>query len=180
MDYDFYDYEDIGEEEWLESWPRDVKVDEAREELVKFFNENDEKVYYLKQLEVLFERQFFHWITAKAVNELIEEGLLGKEEVPLQKGTSVKFVFNKRLRYHKMLIRKCLKIIREYANPTIAIACGRQAEVLFFNALTNKGFLSKGQSINEYGGKKWTETEHDLDFIIEKDNRVYGCEVKNR
>lgn len=180
MDYDFYDYEDIEEAEWPEEWPRDAKIDEAREELTKFFKERAEGVYYLKQLEVFLEKRFFHWITAKAANELIEEGFLGKEEVPLQRGTSVKFVFNRRLRYYKMPINKSIKIIREYANPTIAIACGRQAEVLFFNALTNKGFLSKGQEVIEYDGKKWTETEHDLDFIIEKDNVAYGCEVKDR
>jgi len=183
MDYNFDDYEDIEEEEWLKSRPRDVRIDEARAELVKFFNENDKKVYYLKQLEVFFEKKpfkFFHWITAKAVNELIEEGDLREEEVPLGKNTRVKFVFNKKFRDHKMPIRKSTEVIREYSNPIIAMACGRQAEVLFFNALTNKGFLSHGQEVNEYGGKKWTETEHDLDFIIEKDNIAYGCEVKNR
>jgi len=180
MGYDFDEYEVLGEEGWPESLPRDAKTDEAREELLKFFDENAERVYYLKQLEVFFEKQFFHWITAKAVNELIEEGFLGKEEVPLRKGTSLKFVFSKGLRYYKRQINKCTKVIRKYSSPTIAIACGRQAEILFFNALTNRGFLSKGQDVNEYGGKKWTETEHDLDFIIEKDNITYGCEVKNR
>jgi len=179
MGDDFYDYEDIWEEERPESLPRDIKIDEARETLLDFFNEHDEGVYYLKQLEVFFEKKFFHWLIAKAVNELIEEGLLGKEEAPLQKGTSLKFVFNKSLRYYKRPIKKCIKIVKEYANPVIAISCGRQAEVLFFNALTNKGFLSKGQEINEYRGKKWAKTGHDLDFIIERDNIAYGCEVKN-
>lgn len=183
MDYNIYDYEVIGEEEWPGGWPRDVKIDEAREELVKFFNKNDRKVYYLQQLEVFFEIKpfkFYHWITAKAVNELIEEGELGEEESPLGKNTKVKFVFNKKFRDHKMPIRKCMKVIKKYASPVIAIACGRQAEVLFFNALTSRGFLPKGQNVNEYDDKKWTQTDHNLDFIIEKDNRVYGCEVKNK
>jgi len=83
MAYDFYDYGDLEEEEWPESLPRDVKIDEAREELIKFFQENNEGVYYLKQLEVFYEKKFFHWIIAKAVNELIEDKLLGKEQVPL-------------------------------------------------------------------------------------------------
>jgi hypothetical protein len=52
--------------------------------------------------------------------------------------------------------------------------------MLFFNALTNGGFLARGQNINEYGGKKWTKTNHDLGFIIERDDVVYGCEVKNK
>jgi len=183
MEYDFDYYEDIEEEEWLETWPRDIKIDEAREELTRFFEENDEKIYYLQQLKVFFEKKpfrFYHWITAKAVNELIEDGMLGKEEVPLIKGTSVKFVFNRNHRYHKMQIRNSIEVIRQYSNPNKAIACGRQAEMLFFNALTNRGFLSKGQNLNEYEGKKWSQTGHDLDFIVERDKIVYGCEVKNK
>jgi hypothetical protein len=179
MDRD-YDYLDIEEAEWLEELPRDIKIDEAKEEIKKFFNENTERVYYLKQLEVFFEKQFFHWITAKAVNELISERILGVEQVSLQAETSLKFVFNKKFRHHRMLIRRCVEVVRGYASPAIAIACGRQAEVLFFNALVNNGFSSLGQDINECRNKKWTETDHNLDFIIERDNISYGCEVKNK
>jgi hypothetical protein len=179
-DYDFYDYSDFEEPEWQEEWPRDKKIDEAKEELTAFFKGNNEDVYYMKQLEVFFEKKYFHWITAKAVNEMIEEGFLGKEQVPLQAGTSVKFVFNKSLRYYRRLIHRHIKVIRDYANPNIAIACGRQAEVLFLHALVNNGFLSHGQDLNEYGDRKWEETEHNLDFIIERDDTVYGCEIKNK
>lgn len=42
-----------------------------------------------------------------------------------------------------------------------------------------RGFRALGLNTNEYGGKIWTETGHNLDFIIEKDGIVYGCEVKN-
>jgi len=45
VDYDSYDYEDILEEEWKEEYPRDIKIDEAREELVKFFTEKNENVF---------------------------------------------------------------------------------------------------------------------------------------
>ncbi len=174
-DYDYFD-----EIEWEEEYPRDVKIDDAKEKLILFFDENNEKVYYLKQLEIFFEKEFYHWITAKAINELIRENKLGKEEVPLQEGTRLKFLYNKKYRHHKMQIRKCVEVVREYASPEIAMACGRQAEVLFFNALLNRGFLSKGQGLNEYEGKKWIDTDHDLDFIIARDDIAYGCEVKNR
>lgn len=182
MEYDFNDYQDIGEEEWVEEWPRDVKIDEAKEALRDFFDERCEEVFYVKQLEVFFEKKpfGFHWITGKAISELQEEDLLRAEQVPLGKGTSIKFVFNKKFRYFKRQIKARAAVVREYSNPIIAIACGRQAEVLFFNALMNRGFSSRGQDTNEYSGKKWTATDHDLDFIVEKDNVVYGCEVKNR
>lgn len=40
-------------------------------------------------------------------------------------------------------------------------------------------FLMTGQSTREHGEKKWTQTEHNLDFIFERDKRAYGIEVKN-
>lgn len=32
---------------------------------------------------------------------------------------------------------------------------------------------------NEWRGAKWTQTNHDLDFIFEKNGIFYGVEVKN-
>ena len=180
IDYDFYGYEGISEEEWPKSYPRDIKIDEAKEELAKFFTEKSETVFYMQQLEVFFEKQFFHWITAKAVNELIGDGSLKSEEVPLLGATRVKFVFNRKYRYYRRQINEKIKVIRDYSAPAIAIGCGRQAEVLFFNALTNRGFLSMGQNTNECDDKKWAETDHDLDFVLERDGVQYGAEVKNK
>lgn len=131
-------------------------------------------------LRSFFEKRFFHWITAKAINELIDDGLVKSEEVPLLGSTRVKFVCNRKHRYYKRQTNNNIKIVREYSDPSITRACGRQAEMLFFNALTNKGFLSWGQNVNEYNGRKWTETEHDLDFILERDAIAYGAEVKNK
>jgi hypothetical protein len=174
------DYEDVYEEEWLEGYTRDKVVDKAKEELVDFFEKNNEDVFYMQQLEVFFEKTFFHWITSKAINELIDDGLLNFEERALLGATRIKFVFNKGYRYYKRKINEKSQVVREYSDPNIAYACGRQAEVLFFNALTDRGFLSHGQNINEYEGKKWTETDHDLDFILERDGKIYGAEVKNK
>ena len=195
MGYDFFDYEDMeegfydfGEEEWYEEWPRDVKIDEAKEMLVRFFNERGEEVFYLKQLEVLFEKQPypyqersypFHWTIGKAVKELIGERFLGMEEVPLLRGSRAKFVFNRKLRYRRRQINERIEVIREYSDPVIARAFGLQAEVLFLNALALRGFLPKGRNTNEYRGRKWTKTGEDLDFILERDDVAYGCEVKN-
>ena len=173
------DYEDF-EEEWPEGYPRDKVVDQAKEALEEFFRANDEDVFYMQQLEVFFEKQFFHWITSRAINELIGEGRLKAEEHPLLGPTRAKFVRDKAHRYHKLQIREKLKVVREYSNPTITEACGRQAEMLFFNSLTNKGFISQGQDTNEYKGRKWEETDHNLDFIVERDSKVYGTEVKNK
>jgi hypothetical protein len=175
---DRYDYDDIDYTEPLH--PRDKQVDIAKDELKNFFKEHAEEVFYLKQLEVRFENTYYHWITAKAINELIREGYLGCTEKPLGEKTRVKFVFAKSYRYYRRQLNEMLKIIKQYSNPEIAFACGRQAEVLFLNALAHRGFLSHGENINEFKGKKWIKTKHNLDFIVERDNIAYGCEVKNR
>jgi hypothetical protein len=179
------DYQNYDEHDEYYEYPkktpyylRDKEVHGAREALLEFILQNKDSVFYMKQLEVMFEKKFFHWITANAINELIGGELMMAEEM-LAENTRIKFVFHKGLRYYKRQIEKTIDIVRKYSTPKIARAAGRQAEVLFFNALTNRGFRSHGQDISEYKGKKWTKTGNNLDFILEGDSIVYGCEVKN-
>ncbi len=69
MDFDGdYDYEPDPEE-----LPRDTKIDEAKEELRSFFSDRSKEVFYERQLQVIFEKQFFHWITVDALRELVAE-----------------------------------------------------------------------------------------------------------
>jgi hypothetical protein len=39
--------------------------------------------------------------------------------------------------------------------------------------------VMKGRNARSYGGKEWTRTGHNLDFIFERDDVAYGVEVKN-
>jgi hypothetical protein len=41
-------------------------------------------------------------------------------------------------------------------------------------------FLMKGRNTRRHGEEEWKKTEHDLDFIFERDSVVYGVEVKNK
>jgi len=52
----------------------DPAIFEAVRHLQAFFAEHPEEVFYMKQLEVRFEREHFHWITGKAINYLIDIG----------------------------------------------------------------------------------------------------------
>jgi hypothetical protein len=147
-EYDFYENEEY-------EIKRDNKIDEAKEDLIRFFNERGNDVYYMRQLEVFFEdiffeKKYYHWITGKAINELISERVLSSLVEELIGPTRVKFVFNKKHRYYKRQINEKLKVVREYSQPNIAIACGRQAEIMFLNALVVKGFKVIGENINEY------------------------------
>lgn len=178
-DYSHNDFYDEASEKEHESRPRDAKIDEAKEAVRGFFAERTEEAYYMKQLDVFFEKEYFHWITSYGIAELLEEGFLKSDEVPLREATRLKFVFNRKYRYHKRKIGKMAEIVRKYSDPDIAIACGRQAEVLFMNGLAGRGFLPRGENVKAYGNRKWKLTGHNLDFILEKDGMAYGCEVKN-
>lgn len=45
----------------------DPKVLDARENLLKFFRQDRRRVFYMKQVEVLFEKEYFHWVTNRAI-----------------------------------------------------------------------------------------------------------------
>lgn len=171
---------DIDEPEWEGGgeW-EDEYVEDAKAALRAFFTERCQEVFYVKQLQVLFEKPFFHWVTARALSALVKEGLVRPEVVPLEGETKAKFIFDRRHRYYKRQIDRSLAIIREYSRPEIAAACGEQADILFSHGLMKRGFVLVGEDTSEYGGRKWVESKHNLDFIIEKDGRAYGCEVKN-
>lgn len=40
-------------------------------------------------------------------------------------------------------------------------------------------FVQRGRETRSYQGKIWTKSDHDLDFIFERDGVTYGIEVKN-
>jgi hypothetical protein len=50
---------------------------------------------------------------------------------------------------------------------------------LFGIAAGREGFRLHGPGIRKYGGMEWNETEHDLDWIFERDGIGWGVEIKN-
>lgn len=161
---------------------KDVVIEAAKAELRHFYSENSSEVAYLKQLQVWNEKTYFHWVTGFAVRDLLEEGFLGSDLQPMRDGSgfSLKFVYKSGNRYRERQKKTISRIVALYSSPGIARAAGSQAQTLFLTALLKAGFLFRGENTNEFGDRKWMETDHDLDFILERDGRVYGFEVKNR
>ena len=135
---------------------------------------NPNSPYHKIQVEVLLEDKYFHWVTNRAVDELIAEGFLKSKK----EGTA-HFVYRSDIRYIQREINKRTKIIRRYSDPTITRAVGEYAEMLVSYAFQLNGFKVVGENTNEYRGLRWERTKHDLDFIVEKDSIAYGVEVKN-
>ena len=56
---------------------------------------------------------------------------------------------------------------------------GLQREHLVLAAFARAQYLLTGESTRQHAGRAWTETEHNLDFIFEKNGVAYGIVVKN-
>jgi hypothetical protein len=130
--------------------------------------------YHRKQIEVLFEEKYPHWATHRNVDFLIKEGFLEEKDEKI-----AKFVYRSDIRYIQREINRRKKIIQRYSNTEFDKAIGRYAEVLFSYMFRLNGFKIVGRHTSGYKGRQWQKTNHDLDFIIEKDGMAYGVECKN-
>jgi len=152
---------------------------EVQQKIKEIYEENKQSVYYVRQMQLRFEKNYFHWITYNALVGLKSLGYL--KDIPIQKesGTSTRYFIHKSNRYPMRQIRKMEKLISEYSDDMITRSCGHRAEDLFCNGLALKGFVPKAKKVRSYRGIEWEKTGHDLDFVFEKDGVAYGCEIKN-
>jgi hypothetical protein len=177
-----WDDEDFGLTRETER-PRDPKIDGAKKLVLDFLTKN-EGVFYIKQLQVLLEGDYYHWIVGRAVGELLEERAIGSQEESLKTGKAV-FLFRRGLRYRQRPIKTAKRIIEEYSLQEVSRGCGEWAENLFLVALMAHGFsfassdIAEQRNTRRYADKQWSETMHQLDFIVARDGIVYGAEVKN-
>ena len=158
---------------------RDSYFDEVQQRIRELYEGDKQSVYYVRQLQIKFEKEYFHWITYNAMIGLEKIGYLKDMVIAREKGTSARYFIRTTNRYPMRQINKMEKLIEEYSDDMITRSCGHRAEDLFCNGLALKGFEPKGKKVNAYGGVKWEKTGHDLDFLFEKDRVAYGCEIKN-
>ena len=52
---------------------RDSRIDECKPVMAQYFRDHSEEVFYERQLQVMLESQFFHWVTSDTLHELTEE-----------------------------------------------------------------------------------------------------------
>lgn len=172
-------YDDEGPPE-IVSPPRDGKIDEVKRVLMdRFFQPNALTAYYGRQLEIAVEADFFHWITRKALNELVQERKIGFSEEKLDKFLA-HFYWPLRHRYARRQIRSTMKLIAEFSKPVFTDALGATGEQLADGAFATLGFRVLEKNVQSLKGKKWTDTNHDLDRLVTRDGVLYGVEIKNR
>lgn len=159
--------------------PKDTAEEKARARLLAHFEDNPGTVFYSRQVEILFEREYFHWVTNRAVRGLIDEGRIHTERRQLSTGSELKLLWHRNFRFYKREAEKVFKLVDEYNSSAGDGTLGLQGEILVLAAFARQGFLLSGEEAKTYRGKAWMETGHDLDFIFERDGIGYGIEVKN-
>ena len=155
--------------EWDEEPRHDPKEEEAKKALIEIFEANRERVYYGRQLQVMLEDDFFHWITSRAIRALKDEDVLRGETRLLERGGSIKLAWHRRYRYWKRAANEVVKHVERYANPSMSKAIGLQGEAHVSDGFGRFQFVQTGRNVREYNGVQWKETKHDLDFLFERD-----------
>lgn len=179
IDEDDFEYEAI-DTDVDENKPRDSKIDEAKSILLdRYFQPSTLEVYYGRQLEIWMEREFFHWITKKALNELAKEGRIQFNIEQLQHHKA-HFYTPRRHRYNRRQINEVIGIIARFSHPQFTRAVGHHGELLAQAGFARAGFRIVQHRVRAVDGKAWTKSNHDLDFLIERDGIRYGVEIKNQ
>ncbi len=174
------DEEEFEHEEEFEV--EDRYVERASDAVLKVIDGRPRDVFYERQLPVVLEKDYYHWITSRALDELAEDRLIRSEFVGMGSSysTKMRFFFSNKLRYWKRSATKVRKLVLEYSKVDFTNAFGHHAEMLFDAALPREGFLPVAENVKEYDGKRWDETEHNLDRIFVRDGVAYGTEIKNQ
>jgi hypothetical protein len=168
------DFEQVEDER-----PRDAMVDTAKEALRQFFEVERQQVFYKRQLQVIFEDRFFHWITDRALTELAAEGHIAEDTEEFPVIQHMTFYRAKTHRFWKRQAAEIAGLVQRFSDPEFTRALGAHGEQMFDAALPRFGFMPVGTKVRSYEGKTWMETGHDLDRVFVRDGVAYGAEIKS-
>lgn len=151
--------------------------------------------YYQHQLQVLYEDKFFEWIITAALDRLVKEEYLvvfDRQNTPelgrMDKISGMKFYANadavrtdRGYGQMKKHVVSTANLVKRYSSDDVARMLGAQLESLVQNQLQISQFEIVGVHTNEYSGKRWGRTHHNLDIIAKKKGKDFTIcvEVKN-
>ncbi|MDB5200043.1 MAG: hypothetical protein JWO92_2006 [Chitinophagaceae bacterium] len=168
-------------DEFFDDFPKtpDHVALDAYEELKKFFEDNANKVFYGRQLEIIFENKYFHWITNRVIRDLARNNLIISQKRDLKNGGHIILYWHKSFRYNRREANNVIDIVEEFSKDDVGYAIGSYCELLVLEGFAKFEYVLKGRNSNEFNGNKWRGSQHDLDLIYQKDEITYGMEIKN-
>lgn len=177
----------------------DTKIDEAKNALRRHFVDKRGRPiktpYFHHQLQVLYEADFFEWVVTAALRELVDEGELVRFDKNNVAGLD-SLTIGRRMQFYgsggalnspkdreNMVkhIMRAAQLVEKYGAAKNTSTIGKHLESLVKMQLKVSQFEIVGEHTAEYGGRQWSETNHNLDFVARKRNKDFtiGVEVKN-
>ena len=139
----YNDYFGADEEFRDEIRPPDHVEAQAVVELRTFF-ETNRRVFSSRQVQVLFEGTYFHWITLRALKILADEGSIRLEKRTLSYGAPINFVWHRSNRYNRREINEIQRLVERYSDPEFTAALGNTGELLVSDGFGRFGFVQRG------------------------------------
>jgi len=158
----------------------DPAVERVTGQLRVFFEEHPDDVYYETQLCIFFEKDFFHWVTSRALKEMRLNNEIGSELQTAPQNVSLRFYFHRRNRYWKRQAAEIRKIVQTFSAQPFTESLGLQGESMIDAGFPRIGFMPLASEVRSWNGKVWTQTGHDLDRVFSRDGLLYGTEIKNK
>ena len=108
--------------------------------------------FYLGQLECMFEKQYYHWVTYNAIQRLISDGFLDRYERITKDGNRVHFVARPRdergiVERH---IASTLRFLERVWAPELSDIRGKHLASLVKAELRANGFTILGENAKTY------------------------------
>jgi len=90
------------------------------------------RTYYIGQLQIILEGDFFPWIVYNATMQLIRQRSLNQQVTPTKYADKVSFILHSRFSGTQMntRIRNTAKLIDRYSHPSVADALGKPKELV--------------------------------------------------
>lgn len=128
----------------------DAREQEVADRLTLLFEANPTTVFYGRQLEVLFERDYFHWITNRALRSLGGR-VVTLEQHPLAHASPTTLAWHRRYRYPRRQIAEVMTLINGYVRPDVSRAVGDRGEELVLDGFAGRNrFTCLGRNVNEF------------------------------
>ena len=133
----------------------DAHQDAAAVELLAFFDRHRDKVFFSRQIEVMYEDRWFHWITNRALRDLISRGLIQNETRQIAGNRELHLMWHRSNRYYRREAARLVQLVDEYSDPNIGAALGLQGEALVLEGFARRQFVMMGRNTREFRSATW-------------------------
>lgn len=180
MDEDNPDTDQDDEPPVIKRGKYDRWIEPAKRAVIRRFSGNPRDLAYSRQICIGVEGDYFHWVTRRALGELVADGKLEQEPLlRVNDKTSIQLYHRKSHRDIRTQTKEIVSLVSQFSDNQFMEGLGRQGEMMFDAALGRAAFQWVSDGARSFNGIHWTETKHDLDRILITDGVPFGVEYKN-